>query len=222
MTRLLKMTLLTGAALASAAASASTPSSYAAVDRASAAACITASGLRDAQVGDPIRFSDRVLIDARVVTGTYPQPHMMGAQATMLCAYNRRTKRAEVQEMPAVDQQASSAVSDVWWSATDLAGARPVAGSRVTMMLGSDGKITGKSGCNNYSINYALDSEALTVFGAPIGTRMMCSKAVMDQETRYLALLQRMATVSMDASGSLLTRSADGRTLRFTRSKTGA
>ncbi len=81
------------------AANAATTGSYAALDRQTSAACIAASGLRAATVGPVVRFSDRFLMDVRTVTGTYPQPHMKGAKGTMLCLYNRRTKRAETQEM---------------------------------------------------------------------------------------------------------------------------
>lgn len=80
-------------------AHAATPSSYAELDRQTSAACIAASGLRDATVGPATRFSDDFLMDVRTVTGTYPQPHMKGAKATMLCLFNRQTERAETQEI---------------------------------------------------------------------------------------------------------------------------
>ena len=82
-----------------AAAHASTSASYTALDRQTSAACIAASGLRAATVGPAIRFSDSFLMDARTVTGTYPQPHMKGAKGKMLCLFNRKTKKAEAQEM---------------------------------------------------------------------------------------------------------------------------
>lgn len=98
MTRIL---LLSGFLLTmlAATADAATTRSYSKLDRQTSAACIAASGLRAATVGTVVRFSDGFLMDARIVTGTYPQPHMKGAKGTMLCLYNRRTKRAETQEM---------------------------------------------------------------------------------------------------------------------------
>jgi hypothetical protein len=98
MTRILFLSSFLAATLA-ATADAATTSSYAKLDRQTSAACIAASGFRAATVGPVIRFSDTFLMDARIVTGTYPQPHMKGAKGTMLCLYNRRTKRAETQEM---------------------------------------------------------------------------------------------------------------------------
>lgn len=80
-------------------ARASTPAAYAALDRATARACRSVSGLREARVtAGPVRFSDRLGMDARLVTGVHPQPHMKGARATLLCLYDRRAKRAETQE----------------------------------------------------------------------------------------------------------------------------
>ena len=79
------------------------PAAQAGADRATARACRSVSGLKDARVeGAPVRFGDTIGMDARLVHGTWPQPHMKGAKATMLCLYDRRAKRAETQEWPAV------------------------------------------------------------------------------------------------------------------------
>ena len=219
MLRILLTTFFATALALPTVALASTTAAYAALDRASAAACIKASGLQGAKVGATVRFSDRVLIDARVVSGTYPQPHMKGARATMLCAYNRRTKRAETQEMPPPEQLGLEvAIKDVWWSATSIAGAGVIAGGPITMMLGSDGKIVGKSGCNNYALNYSLSGAMLKTFGVPIGTRMMCAAPVMAQEVRFTQILQAVTNMRIDTDGALLATTQNGDTLRFHRS----
>ena len=80
-------------------AAAAPASAYAELDRRSAAACIKAAALKDSRVGSAVRFSDPTGYDARVVTGRWPQPHMKNAPARMLCLYERRTGRAEVQEL---------------------------------------------------------------------------------------------------------------------------
>ena len=72
---------------------ASTPQSYAALDRASAAACLATADLVGGRVGPPMRFSDRTRMDARLVTGTWRPAHMNGAEARLLCLYDRRTRR---------------------------------------------------------------------------------------------------------------------------------
>jgi hypothetical protein len=82
-----------------------TPNAYATVDRRSKRACIESSALRNASVGAVVRFSDRSGMDARIVTGNYPQAHMNGAGGTVLCLYNRATGRAETQDMSPFTQQ---------------------------------------------------------------------------------------------------------------------
>lgn len=79
-------------------AQASTPQSYAQLEAAVAKSCIAKSGFEKARVSPTIRFSDDSGVDARLVTGIYPQPHMNSAQGLMLCLYDRRSKRAEVQD----------------------------------------------------------------------------------------------------------------------------
>jgi hypothetical protein len=78
---------------------ASSPSSWKALDQKSAKACISKSGLRQARIGPAMRFSDRMMVDARIVEGRYRQRHMNGASVKMLCLYNRKLDRAEVQEL---------------------------------------------------------------------------------------------------------------------------
>lgn len=78
-------------------AQAATPQAYRELDRASSLACLRASGFRDAAFApSPLRFSDQMNVDARLITGTYVQRHMKGKQGMVLCLYNRKTRRAEV------------------------------------------------------------------------------------------------------------------------------
>lgn len=196
---------------------AATPDSYAQPDKASEAACLKAANLGSAIIGPPIRYSDRSGIDARVVTGTWPQPQMKGAKAKMLCLYNRKTKRVEVQELAEPIVKAALLVKDVWWRAEDIGGRGIIDNSEVTLMLGSDGKVGGKSGCNGYSANYQLSGDALKVFPPMIGTRMMCAPALMNQEQAYRSLIETAQSVSVTAEGALVITSAGGATSRFMR-----
>jgi heat shock protein HslJ len=196
---------------------AATPDSWAKNDKVSEGACLKAANLGGAAVGGPVRYSDRVGIDARVVTGTWPQPHMKGAKAKMLCLYNRKTKRAEVQELvePLVKQ--AMAVKDVWWRAEDIGGRGVVDNSEVTLMLGSDGKVGGKSGCNGYSANYQLSGDTLKIYPPMIGTRMMCPPALMNQEQAYRSLIETAQSAGVTAEGALVITASGGATIRFTR-----
>jgi hypothetical protein len=79
-------------------AHASSPDAWAQLDADSAKACVAASGLIKAKVSPSTHFSDAVGYDIRVVSGIYPQKHMKGASGKMLCLYERKSKRVEVQE----------------------------------------------------------------------------------------------------------------------------
>lgn len=191
-----------------------TPDAWAKVDAASSAACVKAANLVGAIAGPPIRYSDKVLIDARVVEGSWPQPHMKGAKAKMLCLYNRKTKRVEVQELATAPVPVSS-VKDVWWRAEDIGGKGIVDRSEVTLMLGSDGKVGGKSGCNGYSANYQLTGDAIKVYPPMIGTRMACAPALMTQEQAFQKLIETAVSLTLTPQGLLIVKSADGAETRF-------
>lgn len=196
---------------------AATPDAWAKLDKASEAACLKAANLGGAMAGPPIRYSDRTGVDARVVTGTWPQPHMKGAKARMLCLYNRKNKRVEVQELAEPVVKAAAMVKDVWWRAEDIGGRGIIDNSEVTLMLGGDGKIGGKSGCNGYSASYQLTGDALKVFPPMIGTRMMCPPALMNQEESYRRLIETAQSVSITTDGALVITSSGGATSRFVR-----
>lgn len=79
-------------------AAASTPAADAAMQRASARACRAESDLDTAKIVGRVGFSDVHGVEALLVGGTWRPRQMRGARATMLCLYDRRTRRAEVQE----------------------------------------------------------------------------------------------------------------------------
>jgi len=195
-----------------------TPASYAALDKASAAACAAASGFRNPIVHAPVRFADTSGIDARLVEGRWPQPHMKGRQGTMLCLYNRRARRAEVQEAAmwqAKIAQTDPPVRDTSWRLTAIGGSAPTASTPITLMLGSDGHATGTSGCNRYSARYVLNGASLRVVPPFIGTGIACPAAAMNLERRYQAALQKASTWSLTPNGRLTITQQSGGTLSF-------
>jgi heat shock protein HslJ len=206
--------------------SASTPAADEAVDRASTAACIKASGLEDATVGPITRFSDDFLVDARTVTGAWPQPHMNKTQGMVLCLYNRRTGRAETQEptqpAPEAPPASADAIRDVWWKVAEIDGRPPVGDKPLTLKFGADGKVGGNSGCNGYSATYQLNGVTLKVLPPMIGTRMLCSLPVNGQETRYREILINATQVNHGPAGSMVVTSSNGHALRFVRQQEDA
>lgn len=84
------------------------------------------------------------------------------------------------------------------------------ADTKITLNFGTDGMVSGNSGCNTYSGGYTNTETTLQV--EPLAsTRMFCEKpaGVMDQEALYLLALQNAATYEI--SGNTLTiRDASG------------
>lgn len=88
------------AATMMATASASSPAAWTQHEKDTRQACATASGLKDPVVhAHAALFDDTVGMDARLVTGTWKPAHMKGAKATMLCLYDRKSRRATTQDI---------------------------------------------------------------------------------------------------------------------------
>lgn len=92
--------LALGLALAIAApAMASSPAAWAKGDAEARRACLRTSDLAAAEaIAGPILFSDTAGKTAFLVRGRWRPAHMRGAKATMLCLYDRASRRAEVAE----------------------------------------------------------------------------------------------------------------------------
>lgn len=104
------------------------------------------------------------------------------------------------------------------WRAVDINGAPVLAGEAVTLRLDSDDRVSGNTGCNLYSGSYQLSSRQGIRFSAVASTRRACDAAVMDQERRYLAILENVQAYSLYGDGSLSVIAGDGRAIRFRRS----
>lgn len=84
-------------------AQASSPSEWAAHDKAVLASCTKASGLKNVKaLGNPALFDDKVGYTAVLLRGNYPQAHMKNQAGTELCLYNRKSKTAAVTEWDSV------------------------------------------------------------------------------------------------------------------------
>lgn len=76
-------------------------------------------------------------------------------------------------------------------------------GSNITAAFTTDGKITGHSGCNEYSAIYTLHGVTLGITQEK-NTKMACGPEIMLQENQYLALLQRVNTYEMTGDQMVL------------------
>lgn len=189
------------------------------MDAQSGVACAQASGFQESKVGAPIRFSDSIGIDVRVVTGISAQPHPDVAPMTVVCAFDRRTGKAEIVEAPAAAvvtaMPSAPSIEGIVWRAEDIGGGGIIDRSRATLTFGADGRISGRASCNDYSASYALDRGALSLTSALAVTQRACVPSLMDQERRFLAILAAARQIELLPTGALLLSIPEGKTLRF-------
>lgn len=100
------------------------------------------------------------------------------------------------------------------WLLNSLNGDAPIAGSEITLSF-EEGRLTGRSGCNLYSGDYAIEGEGDFLSGPFEVTEMACldPMGVMDQEVDYLQILQGANTIARQADE--LTIQGGGNTLVF-------
>jgi heat shock protein HslJ len=85
-----------------------------------------------------------------------------------------------------------------------------IADSKLTSVFGTDGKLSGSAGCNNYTANYKIEAKKVKI-GTIIATRKMCAKptGVMQQEVLFLKALATAATYDVEGK-RLELHTADG------------
>ena len=90
------------------------------------------------------------------------------------------------------------------WRVTEIEG-RPASEERgPTMLFGADGSLSGNGGCNRYRASYEIAGDGGLAIGPAVATRMACAEqALNQQETRFLALLDRADRFDVAEDGSL-------------------
>jgi heat shock protein HslJ len=92
------------------------------------------------------------------------------------------------------------------WRALSIAG-QPVADDvRSTILLEADNRVAGFGGCNSFFGSWGLEDDTI-VFGHLGATMMMCPPEMMEQETRFLEVLNRAERFEI-VDGELVIHSA--------------
>jgi heat shock protein HslJ len=86
---------------------------------------------------------------------------------------------------------------------------------RGTLNFGKDGRVTGRSFCNNYGGNYTLTGEGLSI-ELKMSTLMACLPEVATQEKLFTELLEGAQRFEIDSNGTLVLHSGN-RTLKARR-----
>ena len=101
------------------------------------------------------------------------------------------------------------------WRASNLNGVPILPGSSVTLRLEGGGRVSGNAGCNLYSGTYRRMSKEGIDFTTLATTRKACAPELMDQERRFLSILEAVEGYSFYSDGSFSLVSPDGRAIRF-------
>ena len=98
------------------------------------------------------------------------------------------------------------------WIVEQIDGKPIVEGSNVTMDFGTEGKVAGGASCNRYFSAYTLTGEGLN-FSKAGSTMMACEQPLMDQERRFLKILEAVARFEIGPDGALLLQTDNARSV---------
>jgi heat shock protein HslJ/uncharacterized lipoprotein YbaY len=96
------------------------------------------------------------------------------------------------------------------WVVEEIAGARVIERSQVSLTFGEDGALSGRASCNNFRGRYNITGEGLA-FSGIAGTRRACAAPLMKQEDAFLKRLAKVNRFDIDADGGLLLATGDER-----------
>lgn len=99
------------------------------------------------------------------------------------------------------------------WVVEDLAGAGIIDRSRITIEFLEENRVAGRASCNRYTGSYELRGEGVSI-GPLASTRMACAPALMNQEDRFLDLLNDVNSVRIGQQGQLLLSTPDGKSIK--------
>jgi heat shock protein HslJ len=129
---------------------------------------------------------------------------------TQLTIYDAATPGSKIVFKPGTEKPVPipSAIVGTW-SLTGMtknnAALTPASGVTTTATFGSDGKLSGNGGCNQYSGTYVLTGSSAIAVSPLATTRMMCPDPAMSQETSYLGILQNAAKWEYNSASGKLT-----------------
>lgn len=95
------------------------------------------------------------------------------------------------------------------WVVEDITGGM-IDRSRATLTFGTDGRLGGRASCNTFTTTYKLTGEGLAI-GKTAATMMACAPGLMQQEGRFLDILQQATRFEISDTGALLLIAPDGR-----------
>lgn len=111
----------------------------------------------------------------------------------------------------ACSSTSTASLTGVTWTVTSLSGVDVDPSVAMTGTFGTDGKLTGNGGCNEYSAGYTTSGKDLTI-SSPVSSTMACTEVVDQQESEYLYLLENSSTYEIKDS-KLTIKDSTGQTI---------
>jgi heat shock protein HslJ len=90
-----------------------------------------------------------------------------------------------------------------------------IAGTTITALFGTDGKVTGSDGCNTYNAPFTADATNVTV-GLGTSTGMACPDDVAAQARAYMAELQQSQTYQVSGNELIIFAASGQKLLQYT------
>lgn len=103
------------------------------------------------------------------------------------------------------------------WVVKDI-GSGVIDGPRATLAFAADGRLSGRAPCNRYTTTWTLTGETLTM-ARPASTMMACAPGLMQQEARFLDMLQNTRRFEITENGALILVTGDERRIVAQRAK---
>ncbi|MCB1021848.1 MAG: META domain-containing protein [Acidobacteria bacterium] len=98
------------------------------------------------------------------------------------------------------------------WRVEGIDGRGVVDNSQTTLEFGADGRLSGSTGCNQYSTTYGVNGDKLEIGQAAV-TQRTCVTALNDQQARFLDVFRAIESYRMRPDGKLELLASDGRTI---------
>ncbi|MFV0644714.1 MAG: META domain-containing protein [Sphingomonadaceae bacterium] len=102
------------------------------------------------------------------------------------------------------------------WRVEYINGAGVIDNSNTTLQFAQGGRLSGSTGCNNYTGTYKVDGNALEISPLAV-TERACAPAIGDQQNRFLSFMSNVHSYKVHDDGSLGLFTNDGRSLVATR-----
>lgn len=119
--------------------------------------------------------------------------------------YKGKDMQLEEGEMEITGTRSLSTLEGREWRLTRFNQEQPLSANVEVTLSFSDGRFSGKSACNRYSVQVSESDEPGGIgIGRSAGTRMACPEPLMEIENRYLATLSQVTSFSFNSESLTL------------------